>query len=352
MNLKELSELLGLSQTTVSRALNGYPEVNEQTRERVLAAAKANNYRPNSRAKGLATGRAMAIGHVIPTSSQHEIVNPVFSDFIAGAGAAYAKAGYDMLLSVVSDQDEARAYRELQARGAVDGVILHAPKQDDMRIGLLWDLGLPFVVHGRSGGPEGGYSWVDVNNREAFEEATRHLLELGHRRIGLINGQEGMEFAKRRRDGFEAALAEYGVAPDPDLLWHDEMTEHLGYTATRCMISLPEPPTAIVVASLVIAYGARRALEGAGLRLGTDVSILTHDDVMSYMRNEGEPPVFTATRSSVREAGQLAAEMLLGLISDPNERPAQTLLRAELIQGQSTGPVPPTVVRSSGTSHL
>ena len=118
------------------------------------------------------------------------------------------------------------------------------------------------------------------------------------------------------------------------------------------MISLPEPPTAIIVASLVIAYGARRALEGAGLRLGTDVSILTHDDVMSYMRNEGEPPVFTATRSSVREAGQLAAEMLLGLISDPNERPAQTLLRAELIQGQSTGPVPPTVVRSSGTSHL
>ena len=109
MNLKQLSEHLNLSQTTVSRALNGYPEVNEDTRNRVLRAAQELNYRPNTRAKGLATGRALAIGHVIPVSNQHEMVNPVFGDFIAGAGESYAKAGYDMVLSLVADQDEARA---------------------------------------------------------------------------------------------------------------------------------------------------------------------------------------------------------------------------------------------------
>ena len=86
MNLKELASKLGLSPTTVSRALNGYPEVNEETRARVLAAANRHNYRPNTRAIRLATGRAMAIGHVVPVSSKHEMVNPVFADFIAGAG--------------------------------------------------------------------------------------------------------------------------------------------------------------------------------------------------------------------------------------------------------------------------
>ena len=85
MNLKSLAEELGLSQTTVSRALNGYPEVSEATRQRVEEAARRHNYRPNSRAKGLATGRAMVIGQVIPTSVQHEMVNPIFGDFVAGA---------------------------------------------------------------------------------------------------------------------------------------------------------------------------------------------------------------------------------------------------------------------------
>ena len=98
MNLKELALKLGLSPTTVSRALNGYPEVNETTRERVMAAAKRHSYRPNTRAIRLATGRAMAVGHVIPVATRHEIVNPVFADFIAGAGETYSRNDYDMLL--------------------------------------------------------------------------------------------------------------------------------------------------------------------------------------------------------------------------------------------------------------
>ena len=92
MNLKDLAHRLNLSPTTVSRALNGYPEVNEATRERVMAAAKEHNYHPNSRAIRLATGRAMAVGHVIAIANRHEIVNPVFADFIAGAGETTAAA--------------------------------------------------------------------------------------------------------------------------------------------------------------------------------------------------------------------------------------------------------------------
>ena len=103
MNLKELASSLGLSQTTVSRALNGYPEVNPETRARVEAAARAANYQPNSRARRLATGRAMTIGHVITHTGETEMVNPIFADFLAGAGEVYAREGYDLLLSIVHE---------------------------------------------------------------------------------------------------------------------------------------------------------------------------------------------------------------------------------------------------------
>ncbi len=339
MNLKELSQRLGLSPTTVSRALNGYPEVNAATRERVLDAARRHNYRPNTRAIRLATGRALAAGHVIPVTARHEMMNPIFADFIAGAGEAYARSGYDMLLSVVTDADEDRVYRDLQARGAVDGVILHAPSTDDERIPLLHELGLPFVVHGRSSGAALPYSWVDVNNRRAFQRATEFLLDLGHRRIGLINGLEHMDFAMRRRAGYAEALAGRGIAPDPRLMTSDEMTESRGHAAAAAMLSLPDPPTALVVSSIISATGARRAVEARGLRVGRDVSIIIHDDDLSYLKNGEDVPIFTATRSSVRLAGGFAAQMLLDIIADPGRAPQSRLLEADLIIGQSTGPL-------------
>jgi LacI family transcriptional regulator len=340
MNLKDLSQKLGLSPTTVSRALNGYPEVNEETRAKVVAAANRYNYKPNTRAIRLATGRAMAVGHVIPVATQHEIVNPVFADFIAGAGEVYSKAGYDLILSIVPDSDEARAYRELKSRGNVDGVIVHSPKHDDYRIALLHELGLPFVVHGRSTEAKLPYSWVDVNNRRAFRRATDFLFDLGHRRIGLVNGLEFMDFAIRRRSGYTESLAEHGLTPDPALMHSIEMTEGLGYDAVRAMLALPEPPTALLLSSMIIALGARRAIEERGLRIGRDISIIIHDDDLSYMKNGQDVPIFTATRSSVREAGRIAAAMLLATISGTNPVPTNRLLEAELIIGQSTGPAP------------
>ncbi|MGQ0567482.1 MAG: LacI family DNA-binding transcriptional regulator [Gemmobacter sp.] len=341
MNLKELAQRLGLSPTTVSRALNGYPEVNEATRERVLAAAKRHHYRPNTRAIRLATGRAMAVGHVIPLATRHEIVNPIFADFIAGAGEIYARAGYDIVLSVVADEDEEGTYRDLQSRGTVDGVILHSMRLDDPRIPLLNETGLPFVAHGRSTGATLPYSWVDVNNRRAFRRATEFLLDLGHRRIGLVNGLEYMDFAIRRRAGYVEALEARGIAVDPALMFTDEMTETRGFRAAQGMLSLPDAPTAFVVSSIISALGVRRAAMDRGLRIGRDVSIIIHDDDLSYMKNGDDVPIFTATRSSVREAGRQAAAMVLDLIAGTTTIPRESLLEAELIIGQSTGPAPP-----------
>src|SRR5690606_16392903 len=119
VNLRRLSEVLGLSPTTVSRALNGFPEVNEATRARVIAEAERLNYRPSASAASLATGKACTIGHVVPLAD-HMMINPHFSDFLAGAGEVYAQFGYEMLLRVVAQVDEAGVYREFASRGRVD----------------------------------------------------------------------------------------------------------------------------------------------------------------------------------------------------------------------------------------
>ena len=340
MTLKELSDMLGLSPTTVSRALNGYPEVNETTRARVQAAAAKHGYRPNSRAKGLATGKSMVIGHVIPSSSQHEMVNPIFGDFVAGAVKTYAEHGYDMMFTNADDTSIEEAYRSLFQRGAVDGVVLQGPKVNEHRISVLSKMSVPFIVHGRSTGVDLPYDWIDVNNKSSFLRATQFLLDLGHRRIALINGLEDMDFAQRRRDGYLAALAQAGIAPEPNLMRSAEMTEVYGHHETRTMLALDDPPTAILISSMISAIGVRRAIDEAGLQIGRDVSVIAHDDDLSYLKNGQDVPIFTATRSSVRKAGEIAANMLIERIKSPDAPTKTRLLEAELVVGRSTGPAP------------
>ncbi|MDD9977370.1 MAG: substrate-binding domain-containing protein, partial [Boseongicola sp.] len=326
MNLKELSSRLGLSQTTVSRALNGYPEVSESTRKRVQDAAVSFGYRPNTRARSLATGRSMNIGHVLPVSTRQEMVNPIFADFLAGASEAYGREGYNLLLSMVPDQDEEKTYRELAVSGTVDGVIVHSPKINDSRIHLLNSLSLPFVVHGRSSEVDVQYNWLDVNNRGAFRRATDFLIDLGHKRIALLNGKEHMDFAMRRRDGYLNALSDRGLKSDNELIRHSEMTERFGYETATELLARSDAPSAFLVASLIPAFGVRRAVEDAGMKVGRDISILVFDDDLSYFRDDTGVPEFTSVRSSVREAGLLAAELLLNVIETPNQPPQHRLL--------------------------
>lgn len=341
MSLRSLAQSLGLSPTTVSRALNGYTDVAQRTRTRVIEAARENGYAPDPRARSLATGRAMAIGHVIPSDSQHEIVNPVFADFVAGAGEAYAVAGYEMVLSVMPDGEEEDGYRRLAQSGRVDGLILQAPRPADPRITLLSELGVPFVVHGRASHAPVDYNWIDMDNRRAFAHATRHLLGLGHRRIALLNGPEGMDFASRRAAGYGDALWEADIPADPGLIRHELMTESYGHAATLSLLAQPDAPTALLTSSLLVAMGARRAAEEAGLRIGKDLSIVTHDDALSYLSNgTDDAPLFTATRAPVREMGREAANMLLSAIADPGRPAEHRLLQTEFTVGPSTCPAP------------
>lgn len=330
MNLRQLADLLGLSQTTVSRALNGYPEVGPATRDRVLAAARAHGYLPNRRARGLATGHTMAVASVLPLPASHEMVNPVFADFISGASEVLNAAHYDLMLKIVPDTDEPAVYREMARRGGVDGFIIHAPRHADSRLPVLRGTGLPFVVHGRFSSDDDSYSWVDLDNARAFAEATRRLIALGHRRIALINGGARMDFARRRADGVTQALAQAGLGA-PTILW-GEMTEPHGHRGAAALLDAEVPPTAFLAASVIVALGIERACRDRGLLPGRDIAVVAHDDCLSYFGKEAEPR-FAAVVSPVRDHGRRVAEALLRLIADPAAGPIRVLRVARFQPG-------------------
>ena len=337
-SLKDLATYLGMSQTTVSRGLSGYPEVAEATKAKIRDAASELNYAPSSSAKKLSIGKALTIGHIIPLS-EHMTLNPFYADFIAGAGETYAQSGYDMLISMVGSDQELQAYRELTNSQKVDGFVLSEPVSNDPRITLLQKLNVPFVLHGRSfdkNNVHGNYNWLDVNNQQGFELATRYLLELGHRDIGLINGLETFDFAHRRRLGFEAAMTAFNAPIHDNWLFNIDMTEYNGFEVARKLLDQPHYPTAIICSSVLLAMGLQRAMSLNGQVLGRDISLICWDDCLSAFDAKTDPPQFTAMRSSIFEAGALVAEMLLSQINDPSQHVRSHVLEAELVVGQST----------------
>ena len=338
MNLKQLSAHLGLSQTTVSRALNGFPEVGAATRLRVAEAAKKHDYRPNPSARKLATGRAEAVGFIFPTD-RNLLVDPHFVEFLAGLGEELKAHEMDILLSPAPSADEASAYRRAVNGRRVDGLIVSGPFLDDARIRLLEQLGANYVVHGRS---EMGiaHAWLDIDNIQAFRQATSHLLDLGHRRIALVNGREVQTFASHRKRGYLAALEQRGVRFDPALVTSGEMTDKNGFGATARLLDAGDPPTAIICSSMLSVLGCMRAIRAAGLAIGADVSLIAHDDGLPFINPAAMMPALTTTRSPIRDAGRCIADLIVRRIAGEPVEALQELWPVELVVRGSTRPPP------------
>ncbi|ANL45479.1 LacI family transcription regulator AglR [Rhizobium phaseoli] len=339
MNLKQLSELLGLSQTTVSRALNGYPEVNEATRERVLQAVKETGYRPNKAAQRLATGKAGSIGLVMPTAPGHQS-DVHFGEFLAGLGEEAVRHDFHFVIMPADPDDEVAALRRLAISGNVDALFVAYMRGHDPRLPMLKSLSMPYVVHGRSFGAELDYPYLDIDNEGAFYDATRLLLQLGHTRFALMNGQVHLDFAIRRKNGVISALAERGLVLEEDCISHTLMTDEQGLLAMERFLQLPQRPTAILCSSTVMALGAIRAVNQAGLRLGEDISLIAHDDVLPLLKPESFSVPLTTTRSALRAAGVRIAQRLIGTVKQAGPFPDQELWKTELIVRASTGPAP------------
>ncbi len=339
VNLKQLSQLLGLSQTTVSRALNGYPEVNAETRRRVLEAVRETGYRPNRAAQRLATGRAGSIGLVMPTADGIES-DVHFGEFLAGLGDEAVKHDFHFVINPSHPEDEAATCRRLVASGNVDGLFLAYMREKDPRIAMMKSLKMPFVVHGRSIGIPTDYPFLDIDNTGAFYDAARLLVQLGHRHFALINGAGYLAFAIRRKKGVVRALTENGLELREECVHHSQMTDEHGFRAMERFLQLETPPTAVLCSSTVLALGAVRAINQAGLKLGTDISLIAHDDVLPMLKPENFMVPLTTTRSSLRAAGQRIARRLIAGILQIETLPQQELWKTDLIVRASTGPAP------------
>ncbi|HEY9011727.1 MAG TPA: substrate-binding domain-containing protein [Devosia sp.] len=339
MNLKELARNLGLSQTTVSRALNGYPEVNEATRQRVSEAAVRLGYRPNANARRLATGRAGAIGVTLPLQrSMH--FGPHTAEFLSGISERLAHLDIDIVVTPIDTDDEVPVYRRLLAGKRIDALVLSAPTPNDERIAALTELDMPFVLHGRAENIKIPHAWLDIDNEGAFRRATSHLLDLGHRTIAFINGPQDQTFAIHRERGFRAAMQERGLSPIPKLIGGGRFTDENGFRLAQAFLEHKPRPTAFLAGSMMTALGVFRALRLAGLELGRDVSMIAHDDVFPYLNADNMVPSMSTTRSSIRAAGDRIADLVLQMLAGKPAEEIHELWPVELVLRQSTGPGP------------
>ena len=339
MNLRDLSAILNLSQTTVSRALNGFPEVSEETRARVRAAAELHGYRPSAAARRLATGQSGTLGVVFP-SQRNMLGDLIFTEFLRGCVEQASNRGYDITLAMASgEQTEEAVYRRAVRSARVDALILSSPLLADPRLDLLRELNMPFIVHGRTTSAV-PYPHLDIDNEGAFFKAAKLLTDLGHSRIALLNFNRTYNFANDRLNGYLHALSLAGLARDDSLIHEGAMTETAGLEAALQMLALHRAPTAFLCSSIAQAMGVQRVARQRGLTIGKDLSLIAHDDRLHEIKAETFSPPLTATQSSIGDAGK----RLVGLLIDQLSKPGATVVRevwpVDLVVRGSTGPAP------------
>ncbi len=336
MNLKELSQILSLSQTTVSRALNGYPEVNESTRQRVVEAAREHGYAPNAAARRLATGKANAIGCVILIDNGG--LDPQFLEFLAGVNEQAAKEKLDVVLASTDANGDEAAFRRLASHGQVDGIFLFAPGRSDPRIKLLEELDLPFIIYGGTPTSDTAFPHLDIDNDAAFNNAARLLTQMGHKRIALLNGVRSHAASAQREKGARRAMkAAKGDLPKT-MVQHGDLSEVNGYEAAGKLLDGDQPPTALLCASLFAAMGAERAAVERGVEVGSGLSLIAHDDGFPYLKPETFRTPLTTTRAPLRKAGMRVAERLNARIKGTEKDPKAEIWPAELVLRASVGP--------------
>jgi len=332
VSLRSIARQLGLSVTTVSRALGGFPEVAAETRARVLEEARRIDYRPNQLARRLRHGRSEAVGMVLP-ADPGQFGDPFFLQLLAAVGPPLHRAGLDLLvMSARPGAEEMRAYRHLIEGRRVDGVLLARTRRDDPRIQYLLGLGVPFVAHGRCD-EQRPYAFVDIDGAAACHAATQRLIGFGHRHIAMINAAPHYTFARYREQGWRAALADAGQSPGP--MRYAEPSEEAGFTLMRSLLGEQTPPTAVMCATDRLAIGALHAVSQAGLRAGRDISLIGYDDLP--MASCTDPPLTTIAQPTHR-AGPRMVEMLKALLDGADPAGLTDILPARLVPRASDGP--------------
>lgn len=337
LNLDELARKLGLSKTTVSRALAGYTDVSAKTRDRVRAAAAAHGYTPNPLAQRLRSGKLDTVGLIVP-SDLRPFGDAFFVDQITNLSRTLTDSGLDLLLSA-ADRGEAEmaALRRLVDGRRVDAMIVVRTLRDDPRVDYLLERNLPFVCHGRTEHTD-GYAFVDMDGEAAGRIATTALIELGHRRIALVGRPSRiLNYAWHRRQGYTKALEQSGLDVRDELILEGDGGQTFGEQATERLLQMTPRPTAIVCTTDLEAIGALRAIEAAELVAGRDVSVIGHDDLPEASLTN---PPLTTIRQPHAAVGIRLAEIVAGLARGGDPKAFQEVWPPELIVRATTGPAP------------
>jgi DNA-binding LacI/PurR family transcriptional regulator len=305
--LDEVAARAGVGRGTVSRVINGSPQVSERARQAVEAAVHELGYVPNLAARTLVTRRTDAVALVVSESGERLFGEPFFAGVVRGISAGVTAAGRQLVLALTETVEGGRPLERYLTPQHVDGVLLLSLHGDDPLPALLRDRGLPVVLGGR---PSGHYNGpcVDVDNVGGARAGVAHLIERGRRNIATITGPLDMGAGQDRLRGYEQALADAGRTSDPTLVEVGDFSEASGEHAMRRLLERRGDLDAVFAADDLMAVGAMRALQEAGLRVPGDVAVVGFDD--SPLSRVTTPPL-TTVRQPVEVMGRAMAEILV-----------------------------------------
>jgi len=328
VTIREVADLAGVSIATVSRVLNGRDDVSDETREAVTRVIRDNGYRANRSARGLSAGRTGLIGVLVP------LVYPAyFAGILAGAAEALAERGMQIVLSPTGGEHDREVSVLDRLHGVSDGALIILPEESSEELQRLLDSGYRFVVLDPLMPLDERIPSVSAAHTSGADQAMRHLLELGHRRIAQITGPNGWVATEDRRRGYRAALASAGILPDPALETHAIPEIEPGRIAAERLLALPEPPTAIFAFNDNIAIGAIQAARARGLRVPEDLSVVGFDDVEHATI---VTPSLTTVRQPLAEMGRTAVSLLNRLLEGQRFETLHVELATRLVVRDST----------------
>jgi LacI family transcriptional regulator len=328
--IRDVARHAGVSVATVSRVLNGRPDVSRETREAVLRVVREQGFSSNRNARALSAGRTGLVGMTLP------FVHEYFGRFLDGASEAlYEQDMRIVLCPTLHEHQREATLLELLMQGTTDGALLLLTTESNDELKALRDQGYPFVVLDPRKPLDEGIPAVSATHWAGAKAATDHLLSLGHRRIGAITGPHGWVASVDRLDGYHAALAGAGVLPAVELVAKGNFTTESGYAAAVGLLDVSEPPTAIFAFNDEMAVGAMKAARERGLRLPEDLSVVGFDDLE---RAAIVSPALTTVRQPLAEMGRMAVSLLIRLLDNQRLEALSVELATKLVVRESTAP--------------
>ena len=334
VTIHDVARRLNLSITTVSRALDGYDDVAEDTRSRVIQTANEMGYVPSRAARQLRRHQAEAIGYVLPTTTPR-FTDPYFSEFIGGLGDELSGCNFDLLVSTAppGDKEEKEQYQRWVHGRRVDGIVLSRIRLRDWRIQYLSAEGIPFVTTAHSHDPV-DFPFVEVDGQAGMQALVTHLAENGHHRIAYIGAPAMLTLQVERFMGYQQGIAAAGIPFDPALVAVGDLTRSGGNQAIHALLALPNPPTAVACVNDLTAIGVINAIREMDLEPGRDLAVTGFDGIEDA---ELVQPPLTTLNQPVYEIARRLMRMLLQLVAgEPLQQP-QVILKPELVvRGSST----------------